>query len=658
MPPVILPEEGHSGGGSTSSSSEDYGYKYPYKLNLRPDSELHKKLIARVMRMATASHDAIKPRHDAWNKIDQTMTAYIPASDAEKRVKNSDSTKPISIVVPYSYAVLETLLAYMTKAFLSDDVFQYEGVAPEDTIPAKLLELTVAQQVKRFKSELAIHTGFRDGLVYGLSASTVVWKQKWGRKPTLKETIQYSSMGTNMGTKRDKIMIEALLYEGNKVINIDPYRYLPDPMVGIQNVQDGEFCGWIEEVPLNALLAEELSSAAIFNVKYLKNSGQSGRINSRFTVDSSMRDKSKIREGYANIGDTARYVTLVNLYINIIPRDWGLPGTIQGNGDGLYPEKWLFTFADDKYLITVSPAGLNHDMFPVAINAPDFDGYSISPISRIEMTYGLQEVLNWTFNSHIANVRKAINDMFIVDPSLINLDDVKNPEPGKLIRLRRQAWGRGVDGAIKQFQVTDVTRGNIGDAGFVMDLMQKVGAATDSTMGVMSTGGERKSAAEFNGTKSSAVSRLEHIARITSLQYLQDLAYFHASHTQQLMSVDVFAKAVGSWPDVLQTEYGNTGVQISPFDILADFDVIFKDGATPDGDSDKLQFWAQSFQTMSTNPALVQAFDMVRIFKHMARLAGAKNVNDFVLRSTVNPQLMDNNKVADQAQRGNIVPIR
>ena len=34
MPPVILPEDGHSGGGSGATVSQDLGYKYPYKLNI------------------------------------------------------------------------------------------------------------------------------------------------------------------------------------------------------------------------------------------------------------------------------------------------------------------------------------------------------------------------------------------------------------------------------------------------------------------------------------------------------------------------------------------------------------------------------------------------------------------------------------------------
>ena len=39
--------------------------------------------------------------------------------------------------------------------------------------------------------------------------------------------------------------------------------------------------------------------------------------------------------------------------------------------------------------------------------------------------------------------------MLVVDPYLVNINDLKDPQPGKLIRLRRPAWGRGVDKVVQ-----------------------------------------------------------------------------------------------------------------------------------------------------------------------------------------------------------------
>ena len=635
------------------SIGKNHGYEYPDGVNLRPDSKLHEKIITRVMNRARASKDAMSSRHATWNKIDEMLTAYIPTSDAEKAVKQKDSTKPISIIVPYSYANLETILAYQTKAFLGSPIYQYEGVGPEDIIGAKLLEIVVNQQARRYKHMLALHTGFRDGLAYGLHASYVPWDTKRGKKVVRSETPIYDSTGAQVNTKKDKQNIDAILFEGNKIKNIDPYKYLPDVDVSAERVQDGEYVGWFEDDNINKLISEE-NQGGIFNVKYLKDRLGNTASQSIFSVDNSKRDKFSIRSSDGLTKEKKNKVILVHMYIDIVPREWGLPGS-ESNKGGKNPEKYFFLIGNDSIVLDARPLGLNHNMFPVAINAPDYDGYSVSPISRLEMSYGLQEVLNWVFNSHIANVRKSINDMFLVDPSLINMEDMANPEAGKLIRLRRAAWGRGVAGAVQQFPVSDVTRNNIAtDAPFIMDLMQKVNAASDASMGVM-MGGERRSAAEFNGTMGSLISRLEHISSITSAQYLQDIGYLCASHTQQLMQEDVYVRAVGTWPEVLTNEYGDAGgVKIDPFEIIADYDVIFKDGSHGDADTDTLNFWSNMFGYVSKDES--GRFDITKIFQHIARLSGAKDVASFINQPAPTAGLVPDEKVRQEVQAGNLVP--
>jgi hypothetical protein len=199
-------------------------------------------------------------------------------------------------------------------------------------------------------------------------------------------------------------------------------------------------------------------------------------------------------------------IDVVWMYWTLIPKDQKL-------GSSEYPEKWLIGMAADKVLICAKPLSLNHNMYPVAVCAPDFDGYSSTPVSRLELMYGMQEALDWLFNSHIANVRKAINDMLIVDPSLVNMADLEDPKPGKLIRMRRSAWGRGVENAVKQLGVTDITRSHIQDASSIIDYMQRTSAATDSVSGMIRKSGERVTAAETKSTQQSALSRLTKAAK-------------------------------------------------------------------------------------------------------------------------------------------------
>jgi len=324
-------------------------------------------------------------------------------------------------------------------------------------------------------------------------------------------------------------------------------------------------------------------------------------------------------------------------------------------GGGIYPEKWKFTLSADDIVTRAQPLDLDHDMFPVAVAAPGFDGYSSTPVSRLEILNGLQGTLDWLFNTHIANVRKAINDMLVVDPYLLNINDVKNPGPGKIIRTRRPAWGRGVDNAIKQLNVVDITQGHVADSTFVVNFMQKIGGADDAAMGSLRQGGpDRLTAGEFEGTRSQSFSRMERLAKIIGLQAMQDIGYMFASHTQQMMEEELYVTTAGRWRETLSETYAdaiqNDRMKVTPFDILVDYDIKVRDGSVPGGNFDPV--WVEIWKTIVADPQLAQQFDSVKIFKHIAKNTGAKNIDEFIRIAAVPDQ-----QALDGAQRGNLVNI-
>jgi hypothetical protein len=296
-------------------------------------------------------------------------------------------------------------------------------------------------------------------------------------------------------------------------------------------------------------------------------------------------------------------------------------------------------------------------MFPVAVCAPDYDGYSATPISKLELVYGMQHLVDFLYNSHVANVRKAINDMFVVDPEMVNLNDLRNPAPGKLIRLRKKAWGRGVQNAVEQLKVLDITAGNIAESGIVGRMMDESTGATDAIKGLPRQGGERVSATEFRDTRGSALSRLEKAARIAGMQSIHDLGYMVGSQTQQFMTKEQYVKIAGRYEDELRATFGvDDRVMVSPYDLLIDYDVEVQDGSLPtSGDP---QLWSSIFQITANDPELREVFDIVNIFKHTARLMGGKNIDQFVKKQGINAQVMQDADVEEAARRGDVVPLR
>jgi len=628
--------------------TDDLGYKYPEGLDLRPGSQLHEKLVRYVLDRARESYSVMSNRHEQWRKIDQSLTAYIKLDDKEYKIKSSDERKPVRVIIPYMYATLETLLTYWTAAFLDMPVFRYEGMSPEDTIGAILLEKVLEVQTHRSKMILNLHTMARDAYAYGFGVVHPRWTKTMGKK-VIKEEGGFFSMirNTFIKTGYNRRTVEDVLYEGNELLNIDPYLYLPDVNVPIDQVQKGEYVGWLERSSYVNMLSYEGAGNTCFNVKYLKDlDGRSSIVT--YSDPSSRNEKYGISTPQQVVN---KPVDNIYMYANLIPKELGL-------STNEYPEKWFFRVSGDKILTMAMPLGLNHNMYPIVVNAPDFDGYGVTPISKLELTFGLQETLDWMFSSHIANVRKAINDMLIVDPFLVNIKDLKDPSPGKLVRMRRGGWGRGVENAVMQLKVDDVTRQHVQEAPVLIDMIQRCTGAVDILQGIQRRTSERVSAEEAHGTRQSALSRLAMGARMSSVMAMQDLGYMMASHTQQLMSKELYVKTTGAWQDKLEEEYGVVGgsMKVSPFDLLVDFDVVIKDGSIMDPSS--ADTWLEMYRIMATSPDLYQVFDITRVFKHIARLTGEKNVDEFIKKGgKIKSEVVSEERLASEVSGGNVLPL-
>ena len=639
--------DGKKESGKKKMHAANFDYDYPIDQNLKPGTEFHRQLKERIMRRARDSYRVISSKHSDWETIDKSLKAYVPPENND----DEEESMP-KIVIPQTYATMETLLTYMFSAFIQSPIFKYEGTGPEDVLGAMLMTKLIDQQCIHSGVGLNIHTQFRDSFAYGFGAVTPQWTRKYGRKTEKEDigTLDMFNQTITVDESRRKTSDRKLLYEGNKLENIDPYRYLPDPNMPIHEVQEAEFSGWVERTNyMNLMNRDRDNEDFVFNAKYLK------FIEGTTSLLNGNPNEGNRRSTENNSLSTTSPVDVIWTYIDIIPKDWELSRQE-------YPETWLFGVAGDEVIVAAQPLNLDHGMKPVAVAAPDYDGYTSTPISKLEMVQDLQEMIDFLYSSHIQNVKKAINDMFVIDPKLVNYHDVADPKPGKLIRMRRAAWGRGdVDKAIKQFPVTDVTQGHVADAGYLADIMDKVSSANENLKGQLPARSSRISASEAQQVRSSGLSRLERVARIISMQSMLPIAKMFAAHTQQFMQDDTYLKVTGEWEETLKSDFGMEAergrLNVSPMDMIVNYDVIPHDGTIP-GSSDK-QSLHELIQTIIQNENVASQFDLFRMVKHMARESGVKNVDDFVKRARQQtPTVKSNEDIQKEVDKGNLIPAQ
>lgn len=628
-----------------------YRYRYPQGLGKKmdPNSKFHQDLVRMLTDMTDESQAHMSQRYSDWDAINNTLTAYIP-TDEVNSIRKSIVSSPL--IVPVSYANLQTLLTFMMSFFMNSPIFKYQGVGGDshDRIGALLIEFLVHLQTRKQKMGLNFHTFFRDAYSLGMGVLVPSWFIKTRTVSRERAIIKKGFFGSYEST--ETISEERTTYEGNKLFNVDPYTFFPDPNVSISNIQDGEFYAYLERSNLMALLKEEVvgDPDSIFNVRYLKHLDG---ISSYYYEGG--KTKTKKLDTVISQGSNLSPVDIMHHFVELIPSEIQFDGKKLGNSPNV--ELWLFSVAGDTVIIDARPIEADHGLKPIVTGAPDFDGYSVAPTSRLEMMYPLQDTMDWLFTSHIANVKKAINDMLVVDPKMVYLQDLMNPKPGKLVRLKKAAWGQGVDKAIHQLKVQDVTGGHIQDTGIISEMLKQVSAANDSATGNFNRSGERVSASEANNAFQSSVGRIQKDALVFALQAFEDLGMILASNTVQYMSNLYKYRLTGEWEKIYKEETGSVdGVaKFSPSDIDINFDVAVND-AHKMMSQGNVESWTSLFGQLLQNPEMAQEFDLMKIFMHIARTMGANNVHEFVKQKPDVKQL-PTEEVIQQREAGNIVPV-
>ena len=645
-----------------SAYNTDYDYNYPKGLDLKPGSELHQSILTKFMERANASYEVIKNRHGDWHEMERMLTAFVPEQEVETGEESGRKRTNKTVLVPATHALMDTMLSQMVTTFLDLPIMRYSGAGGDDIIRVLKLLKVVEWQCIMLKTGLSLHTQFRDSMVYGFGIGIPMWTVHKGKRPIIAQRrLPGQQFGLfeepEFGEIGERKLIDDILWEGTEIINVDPYKYLPDVSVPIYEPQRSERVGFISRTNYMDLLSDERDNDnGLFNIRYLNLQPFRGSAKSIIDPQKDTRDeKSGLDDNTTDI-TFDHPVDVIWQFIKLIPSDWGI-------GDGEYPEIWVIGVAGDNVIIKLEPMEYPYDSeLPVCVLAPDYDGHSTAPIGKLEINTGMQNMVDFLYNSHMENVKRAVNDLLVYDPSVVNSADIMRPVPGGRVRLRRRAWGiKDVRTVLHQVPAQDFTKNHIIDASWTLDMMYRSTTAAENQQGADRRRGERVSSKEAEYVQSGVLTRLERVIRVASMQIMQDYARIYANNTQWRMSQRRWIDMTGEYEKELLMEYdpdGSLGLKrlsVGPEDIVAEYNIIPHDGSSLLRDNP--QAWEKLLQIGLTQPELIMNIDGVRLYLHTLRLMGAKNVQNFRRSPTeVNMLVRNARELEERARAGEIVP--
>lgn len=628
-------------------SSYNIGITVPYD---RANLSKHARLMDAIKRRWKLSRDKMSERYKIWEDAEKKFVAYMPATEADKkREKKREAGTPqyTTIEIPYSYAQLLAAHTYWTSVFLGrTPVFQYTGRHGEAEHKVQALEAVMDYQLNVGKMMVPMYIWLLDVGKYGMGIVGNYWDREVSWSSQIVE-VPKTWMGLQLPGTKQKVRqtAEMTSYLGNKIFNIRPFDFFPDPRVPISQFQRGEFCGRYVEVGWNYV--KQRGAQGIYqNVNHLKGTRpgmwlREGGSNQGVQVPNAGSSSDVNYQGVpANNLDEDKldFVSLMEMCIELIPSEWEL-------GTSKMPEKWMFTVGNDAVILRAAPLGCLHNLFPYSIMEYEVEGYGVFKRGMMETLQPLNNVMTWLFNAHFHNVRKVLNDQLVVDPSRLVMKDATGPDAGRLIRLRPEAYGTPAKDAIHQLQVFDVTKSHLQDASVVAEMMQRLSGVTDNIMGLVNAGG-RKTATEVRTSSSFGINRLKTNAEFFSAGGFAPLSQMMVQNTQQYYDAAFQFKIAGD----LVTQ-SPSYLQVTPEDIAGFFDFVPVDGTLPIDKFALANVWKELLLGMRQVPSLALQYDFGAIFGHIAHLTGVKNLQQFKLQVTPDQVLQA------QVQAGNVVPL-
>lgn len=618
-------------------------------------SEFQRKVVDYCRKLMKASSDKMSEFHDAWDTNSYVYRGYrVTDKDDKDALKSGE---PAKLIVPITYAQVQTAISFIISTFSQrDNIMEVRGTGPEDEKNSLAISTDLSYQLMQDSFMLKLYFWLLDAFKQGFGVVKVEWDETYVPMRVSKQVpdrsisnIFASVFGAEVPMKTEEAVEEVLSYQGNRVRNISPYAFYPDPACSIANFQEGMFVGVEEEVPLLSFESKEgeiyygtdkipkTMSKDVFNERPRRVSGP-------FNIDKQEKDILSTEDKKEGVA--------IRLDMELTLSEKEATRIFGGNlGNDPKPCKWLVTIANDQKLVRFEKKSNLHGRYGYELfeYSPDHDSFYNPGLA--DTIAELQGVVTFLFNSHIVNIRKVIGNRFIADVNKVQEEDILN---GSMLIRTKGAQG-DINRVIKQLDVTDVTKGNLAEVDGLGGLIQLITGVNENALGQYSSG--RRSATEARNVNAGSAARLKMHGTLAWFQGIKPLATQFLSNTRQWRTREVYEAIVGNLAAEALFEQV---ILADPNKLAGGYDFVPYDATLPTDRQFQAGVLQELFGMLVSNPNTIQLVnkDPMKLLNYIAQLYNIRNLRDFDLSQLPapimppQPTVVPNQQAADAAGAG------
>lgn len=605
---------------------------------LAPGTPQHEKVKQYLLERLNFSERKMSAFYPRWRQNEYMLQAYVSLQDYQRMEKATRDgvapgidDSPVAINVPFAWATVNTIVTYLLHMFAGRrPIFQVGSYRAEQVARARNMEMFLQYNADVVKFIRHLYFFLMDGETYGLAVMRTLWKRETKKRSIIVppdpsvQAVAAAAGRVAQGVRQEQ---EYVSFEGSSCANVDPFLFFPDPRVPMHEVAEkGEWVFWRAFMGQMQLMGEQAKG----RLKWVDKVSPSDWPRDSEVDNGSARGIRALGGSVSEVNE--RNSSVAPNYqvdqgtIEIIPKGLGL-------GTSEVPEKWMFTILNKQQIVQAIKVDMPSGRHPIVVAEPNSVGYSFGQLGTVDMLGPMQQLMSWFMNSHIFNVRAALNNMFVVDPTKVEMQDFANPKPGKLIRLKNTAFGLSDPKmAVTQLQVSDVTRSHLNDFQLFGRLASDLTGASDNVRGLQDAGG-RKTATEIRTSSEAGTSRLAAKGKVYSAMAFTQLAETWALNAQSLLTQEFELNVLGE-------QSAEASIRMNSDALQGDFVFPVHDGTLPVDKLAMLEVWKEIYMGILSDPQLRTQYDIFEMFDWIAQLGGAQNIKQFRLNVVPQQQQM------------------